>query len=621
MLMKTVCRNLTVASAVLSGVLTTNSLIAQDATAHKPQGRPDETKQQRDARMAWWREARFGMFIHWGLYAVPAGTTNDGRKIEGIGEWIMLRGKIPVAEYAAYAKQFNPTKYDPDAWVRLAKDAGMKYIVITSKHHDGFALFDSKATDYDVVDATPYGKDLLKPLAEACRKHGMKLGFYYSQAQDWHHPGGAAARGGHWDPAQDGDMDAYIKNIAAPQVREILTNYGDVAVLWWDTPVDMNEQRANQLLPLLKLQPNIIVNNRLGAGISGDTETPEQFIPSTGYPGRDFEVCMTMNDTWGFKSYDENWKSPQTLLRNLIDIASKGGNYLLNVGPTAQGEIPQPSIERLRQIGAWMKDNGDAIYGTAASPFKKYSFDGRATRRGNALYLHVFSWPGDSIQVTGLTSKVSRVHALRGGALLQHDTGGDDRGLPRLTIRKPAEIDPIATVLVVDCEGEPTVDPSTFAIRADASGVLRLSAAEAFLMGRRLKLENGGVGSNANVGGWTDRRDFVMWDVLVPKAGDYNVELTYACPDGAAGSEVALSLGENGDAKASTKITGTGDADQYERRKATATLALPQGVHTLSLRPTTVPSAIAAPLAATAPTTSPNNVIMKLKEVRLTPKR
>ena len=183
----------------------------------------NETEEQRDARMAWWREARFGMFIHWGVYAVPAGTYKD-KQIGGIGEWIMLRGEIPVAAYKAFAKEFNPVKYDADAWVRLAKEAGMKYIVITSKHHDGFALFDSKVTDWDIVDATPYGKDLLKPLAEACRRHGMKLGFYYSQAQDWCHPGGAKSGNRQWDPAQAGDMDEYIRTIAVPQVKEILSD-------------------------------------------------------------------------------------------------------------------------------------------------------------------------------------------------------------------------------------------------------------------------------------------------------------------------------------------------------------------------------------------------------------
>ena len=231
----------------------------------------DETPQQRDARMQWWREARFGMFIHWGVYAVPAGTY-QGRQISGIGEWIMWNAQIPVNEYKAFARQFDPVKYDPDAWVRLAKEAGMKYIVITSKHHDGFALFNSNVTDWDVVDATPCGKDLIQPLAEACRRHGIKLGFYYSQAQDWCHPGGAKAGNRQWDPAQAGDMDEYLRTIAVPQVKEILTRYGDIAVLWWDTPVNMTPERAAMFEPVVSQVPGIITNNRLGGGY-------QRFVP------------------------------------------------------------------------------------------------------------------------------------------------------------------------------------------------------------------------------------------------------------------------------------------------------------------------------------------------------
>jgi len=261
----------------------------------------------------------------------------------------MNTAKIPTADYQKLPAQFNPTKFDANAWVKLAKDAGMKYIVITSKHHDGFAMFRSKASPFNIYDASPFKRDPLKELSEACAKQGMKLGFYYSQAQDWNHPGGAAA-GGHLDKAQDGSMDNYIRDVAVPQVKELLTNYGPISIMWWDTPVDMNKERADMLLPLMKLQPGIIMNNRLGY-YDGDFGTPEQEIPTTGSDA-DWETCMTMNDTWGYKSGDNNWKSTQTLVRNLIDIASKGGNYLLNVGPTSLGEIPAPSVQRLKEIGA-----------------------------------------------------------------------------------------------------------------------------------------------------------------------------------------------------------------------------------------------------------------------------
>ncbi|HYC84650.1 MAG TPA: alpha-L-fucosidase [Chryseosolibacter sp.] len=431
----------------------------------------------RDSRMAWWREARFGMFIHWGVYAVPAGIHN-GQKINRIGEWIMNRGKIPVAEYRLYAKQFNPVNYDPDAWVRMAKDAGMKYIVITAKHHDGFALFDSKASDWDIVDATSYGKDLIKPLAEACRKHGLKLGLYYSHAQDWVNPGGAAARkvategwanpdssridaytkehSGHWDPAQTTKtMAEYIDEVAVPQVRELLTNYGPISVFWWDTPTGMTTEFAAKLDALLKLQPDIITNDRLKRpDFPGDYKTPEQKIPTLSeLDGRDWETCMTMNSTWGYKSYDDKWKSTQTLIRNLVDIASKGGNYLLNVGPKASGEFPSESVKTLAEIGAWMKSNGDAIYGTQRSPLSPLSW-GRCTKKLNGantvLYLFVFEWPADgNLMVPGVTGRIISSSALSGGKPLPSITTPDGVTIDLAALKA----DPLATVIRLEVAG------------------------------------------------------------------------------------------------------------------------------------------------------------------------
>ena len=479
----------------------------------------DETPAQRDARMKWWREARFGMFIHWGVYSVPAGTYK-GKQIAGIGEWIMNRGKIPVAEYRQFAKQFNPVKFNADQWAGIAKDAGMKYMIITSKHHDGFAMFDSKASPWNIVSATPFGRDPLKELAAACQKQGIKLGFYYSQAQDWNNPGGAAS-GGHWDKAQDGDMDKYIANVAMPQVREILTNYGPIAVLWWDTPVGMNKQRAEMLLPLLKLQPGIIHNNRLGGGYRGDTETPEQFIPATGYPGRDWETCMTMNGTWGYKSYDNNWKSPETLIRNLVDIASKGGNYLLNVGPTSEGLIPEPSVERLREVGKWMKLNGEAIYGTTASPFKRLPW-GRATKKvqdgTTVLYLHVFNWPEDGkLKVPGLNSDVAKAYLLSGPGKRALKT---QRAASDVIISVPqAAPDNIASVVVLVVKGAPEVEQMPPGQTAD--GTISLPASEAICHGKRIKSEAGR--GQQNIGYWTDPSEYVEWQFTVTKPGTFSV--------------------------------------------------------------------------------------------------
>jgi len=402
------------------------------------EGLRPETKAEHDERMAWWRDAKFGMFVHWGVYSVPAGVWK-GKKIGGIGEWIMANADIPVAEYEKLPPQFNPVRYDPAEWAQIAKDAGAKYLVITSKHHDGFTMYDSKISDYDIVDSTGYGKDVLAPLSVECEKVGIKFCTYHS-ILDWHHPAQMlnyppqGVEPG-WDKygmglVKPGRKEEYKQYMKA-QLREIVTQY-DPAVMWFDGgwtdwwTVDDGKEILNLLWAL---KADMIINNRATEGEDdtwlGDYGTPEQFIPDGGLD-YDWETCMTMNGTWGFKSYDHNWKPTKVLLFNLIDIASKGGNFLLNVGPTAEGIIPKASVARLREIGAWLKVNGEAIYGT--SPWRKRkegptdisfinSYEGdyadfvepeytaadiAFTSKGDTVYAICLAWPDEKVQIKSL---------------------------------------------------------------------------------------------------------------------------------------------------------------------------------------------------------------------------
>ncbi len=384
-----------------------------------------------DERMAWWRDAKFGMFIHWGAYSIIGG--ERGSKIAGGGaEWAMDKLDYTIEEYEKYPEMFNPQLFDADAWVTMAKNAGMKYIVLTSKHHEGFALWDSKVSDYDVMDTAPFKRDIVKELAEACKKQGIKFCLYYSIV-DWHHP---QAQGNlypnynisqHDDPSVvNPEFPKYYENYMKPQVGELLKNYGDIGVVWFDGDwiSDYTTEMGKDLYKYIRdIQPNTIVNNRVDKGrtgmdgmnnnpgeFAGDFGTPEQEIPDTGIDS-DWEACMTMNGTWGYKPDDNNWKSSEDLIEKLVDIVSKGGNFLLNIGPDGFGRFPAQSIRRLDALGQWTKKNGEAIYGASASPYEKPKW-GRYTQKDGVVYAHVFNWPKDGLLKLNKDIKFKKVTLL-----------------------------------------------------------------------------------------------------------------------------------------------------------------------------------------------------------------
>jgi len=490
---------------------------ARAQTSNKPDAAAEA---ERDRRLKWFREARFGMMIHWGLYAVPAGEWK-GKLIPGLGEWIMNRAKIPVAEYEQLTQQFNPAAFDADAWVRLARDAGMKYIVITSKHHDGFAMYHSRVSRYNVYDATPFKRDVMKELAEACRKYGLRLCFYYSQTQDWHE---RDAVGNDWDWPADRkrDFQRYLDEKVKPQVTELLTNYGPIGLIWFDTPRDITREQSKELVDLVhKLQPDCLVSGRVGHGL-GDYDSAGDNQISVGQVRRDWETPVTMNDTWGFKRDDQNWKPTGVLIRQLVQVSSRGGNYLLNVGPTAEGRIPPQSAERLTQVGRWLKANSESVYGARPSPFPYELPWGIITTKPGRVYLHVFEWPKGGLVLYGLKSKVKKAYFLSNKTGLKFTQQSDAAlGHDALDIQLPASApDTYDSVIALEVAGEPQVDTM---LTQQPDGTITLPAHLGEVHGAAsgdegLRFDTRGVAER-----WTNRNEWLSWDFRVVRPGAYEV--------------------------------------------------------------------------------------------------
>jgi alpha-L-fucosidase len=418
--------------ASLAGMALTGTATSTAFAQAVPSSAPPTADQIR--RMQWWHAAKFGMFIHFGVYS------SIGRH-----EWVMEDEAIPVVEYAPHAATFYPVKNAARAWAKLAKNAGMKYMVMTTKHHEGFCNFDSKLTDYCAGKQGP-GRDLVREYVEAARAEGLHVGFYYS-LMDWHHPDGARC-------ATDEEARKRFVGYTHGLIREIMTNYGKIDVLWYDVSWPLDEkgwesERMNKMV--FELQPDIIVNNR--NKLPGDFSTPEQrIVAETG--GRAWESCMTLNDSWGYQRADDNWKTSKTIIRNLISCVRDGGNYLLNIGPKPDGSIPEESVKVLTEVGNWMQTNGHAIYESDLCQVRRSNY-ASFTRIGNTLYMHVHFWPGEYVAISGLKTKVKSAKLVKTGAALKFSQ--DDFRVRVIDLPVKAPDFPVTTI-ALDCESEPAQD-------------------------------------------------------------------------------------------------------------------------------------------------------------------
>ncbi len=550
------------AVALLTSVLTI--LVTTAAQASGP---------SENDRTRWFREAKFGMFIHWGVYSML-----------GRHEWVRQLCHIPLQEYQWYVDNFNPVEYNPDQWVALAQEAGMRYMVITSKHHDGFCIFDSKYTDYDIMHSK-YHKDALGMLVEACRRRNMPLGFYYS-IMDWHHPDYLPRRDWETDrPTEGADLERYIEYMKN-QLRELVTKY-DPAILWFDGEWEhsLEELHAFEIEKMLRsLKPNMLINDRLFKRTPGhgDFGTPENYVPATGITNPDgsprlWEACYTMNwNSWGYNHYETEFHSGTQLIRQLIEIVSKGGNLLLNVGPTPQGTIQPEFVARLKYIGRWMKVNSEAIYGTTASVFNKLPFFGRCTVKGNRLYLHVMGWPLDhKLRLPGLKTKVVRAYLL---VDKKHDLSVRRRGNDVIIDLPERAPDLDATVVAVELAGKPEVIP--YKIQADQNGVVELPIYMAEIrsrMGQRAYLDH--FYKHTMLTNWQNVNDYPEWEFFIDQPGRYEIRMSYAASWRLKGLPFVVQV-DSQEIAGETQVSGS---NMFPKTFTVGTVDLKPGMHVLSV--------------------------------------
>jgi len=568
-----------------------------------------------DTRIAWWRDARFGMFIHWGIYSLPGGEWK-GKKVDGYAEHLMRKEKIPRAEYLELAHHFNPVKFDADKWVRTAKAAGMRYMIITSKHHDGFAMFNSKVSDYNVVKQTAWKHDPMADLSAACKKYGIKFGFYYSHAFDWEHPD---APGNDWDynnPGGDLNLHGgrnwydvhpellpkavkYVNEKAIPQIKELLTMYHP-DILWFDTPQKLPLSENIRILKAIReTDPNVVVNGRLARG-EGDlnlgdykntADRPAEFFPVTG----DWEAIPTTNESYGYSKFDKSHKPIGFFIQLLAKSASRGGNLLMNIGPMGDGEFAPEDVHILNGLAKWMDKNSESIYKTTKTPLPFQSW-GVSTRKGNLLYLHVFHWPQNGkLLVGGLKSDISKAYLLADPAkkpLAFKRLGSLDMGI-NLPLQAP---DTVNTVIVLETKGTIQTDPTR--VLSSAGVTNQLLAFDAELLGKGFGFGDGKT-DKYYVDGWRSKDQVVKWNFRMVQPATYKIRLKYLADDSDAGTykfEIG-SLAINGEIQSSAK-SAVKTVDLGE-------VSLQPGTHTMQITPTDITK----------------SALMKILEVQLIPNK
>ena len=537
-----------------------------------------------DDRIKWWKDAKFGMFIHWGPYSQLAGEWN-GQQLENgqIAEWIMKFLKIPVEEYRELAHQMNPVKFDAKAWVKLAKSTGMKYIVITAKHHDGFAMYKSDVSDYNIVEWTPFKRDPLKELSEACAEEGIKFCVYYSHREDWDHPGGY---GNNWSYDNDWGsnlyhhkkFEQYLEEKAKPQLRELLTNYGPVGLVWFDRGLFTPEQGREFVDLVHSLQPATLINGRVGnyeQEFLGDYQNMNDNGMPPGGLKENWETPQTLNDTWGYSRFDTLWKSPDEVIRRLVEIVSRGGNYLLNIGPKGDGEIPEATLNIFEKVGAWVGRNSEAIYETTANPFGELPW-GYCTVKGTLLYFFVRDWPQNQVlNLPFLKNKLLSAYLLSDKSR-KLDISQDENFTQIQLPTTPAD-NPIS-IVVVEIEGALEVNPQI--VVPDDSGKIVLNYLTAKTFGKAQTRFNRKGGFH--ISKWTDPEDRVEWLFEVAKPGKYQVIIDYAANKEWEGKDYEITIGKS---LIRNQVICTGDWYEYQKFPAGYTELTGAGRVTISIKP------------------------------------